>query len=307
MMNIVMLLTPKKQVTILEDTMTIGEAIQIMNVARYTSVPLLDKNGIYIGTLTEGDLLMSLLSVGTRKEWGKMKLKDVKRLRDNDAVRIDAPINHVFEMAINQNFIPIVDDRDMFIGIVTRKDLINYYMSMYNENKEDKATTILNNIKERRSIRRWKQDEVGSDLINQILMAGLVAPSARNRKPVHLILVTREQTRISLASSNQRFKLLDDAPCAIFVYGDTIAEPNDFLLNNNCSAAIENMLLAIEGLGLGGVWIGAHDEEAASLANTVLETPQVMKLYGVIAFGHKDEDKNPNETFDLSKIHNEGW
>lgn len=305
--NIIMLLTPKKQVTVLEDTMTIGEAIQIMNVARYTSVPLLDKDGLYVGTLTEGDLLMSLLASGPRSSWGNMKLKNVSRLRDNDAVRIDAPINSVFETLVNQNFIPIVDDRGMFIGIVTRKDLINYYLSVYNENREDKATTVMNNIKARRSIRKWKTTPVDRSIINQIIMAGLVAPTAKNRKPVNVVLVTRTTIRETLAATNPRFKLLDDAPYALFVYGDTIAESNEFLLNNDCSAAIENMLLAIEGFGLGGVWIGMSDEEIAKEADKLLGVPQVMRLHGIIAFGHKDEEKTSNETFDLGKIHNEGW
>jgi nitroreductase/CBS domain-containing protein len=306
-MNIILLLTPKKQVTTVEEEMTVSEALQVMNVSRYTSVPLLNSEGQYVGTITEGDLLMSLLSQPSTKTWGKLPLKDIKRVRDNVPVKVNAPIDNIFITLINQNFIPILDDRDVFIGIVKRSDLINYYLEQYKESKEDDATTILNNIKARRSIRNWKDDEIDRSIINKIIMSGLVAPSAMNRKPVHIMLVSRDEVREEIVNCHSRFRLLEKAPYALFVYGDTVAEPNELHLNNNCSASIQNMLLAISALGLGGVWIGAGDEAVSKEVSNLLNVPQVMKLYGAIAFGVKNEEKEPNETFDLGKVHYEGW
>ena len=126
-MNVLFLLTPKKNVLFLTLDMDVATALDILKNVRYASVPLLDEEGHYAGTITEGDLLWTLEDNKNDPEVLTKKLKTIKRLRDYKVVRADTALDELYVVAINQNYIPIVDDRDFFIGIVTRKEILMYY------------------------------------------------------------------------------------------------------------------------------------------------------------------------------------
>lgn len=95
---------------------------------RYTSVPILDKTGGYAGTLTEGDLLWFMKNNPSVsfEQANKVKLTDVQMRLNNQAVRIDANMEDLVSLAKVQNFVPVVDDMNRFIGIVRRSDIIDY-------------------------------------------------------------------------------------------------------------------------------------------------------------------------------------
>lgn len=128
-MNILFFLTPKSEVAYIYDTDSLRQALEKMENHRFAAVPIISReDGHYIGTLTEGDLLWNIkerndLSLKAAEE---VPIMDVKRRWDNEPVDVDVNMEDLVNKAMNQNFVPIIDDAKRFIGIITRKDLIQY-------------------------------------------------------------------------------------------------------------------------------------------------------------------------------------
>ena len=127
-MNILFFLTPKEVVTHVEETDTMRQVLEKMEHHGYTAIPLLGVEGKYIGTITEGDLLWFLKdrNFPDLKLLEDMPITSIERRRDNQAVKIDESMENLFDKVMNQNFVPVVDDKKVFIGIVTRKDVLAY-------------------------------------------------------------------------------------------------------------------------------------------------------------------------------------
>lgn len=133
-MNILLFLTPKRDVAYLFDDFTIRQALEKMEYHRYTSIPIINRKGIYIGTLTEGDILWYIknnfnLNIHLAEN---EKMINIPRKQDNQAVTATTDINSVFSMAMKQNFIPVIDDNGTFIGIITRRNIFNYFFNKTN-------------------------------------------------------------------------------------------------------------------------------------------------------------------------------
>lgn len=128
-MNIAFFLTPKAEVARVVTTATVRQAIERMEHHGYTAIPVLDPEGGYAGTLTEGDLLWFMKQHPHIRfdETEEIPLAAVQRRTDVRAVRIDATIDELFERAMDQNFVPVVDDRDAFVGIVRRRTILEHF------------------------------------------------------------------------------------------------------------------------------------------------------------------------------------
>lgn len=105
------------------------QAIEKMEYHKYTSIPMIDKEGKYVGSITEGDLLWGIKNKYNLnlKEAEMVPITEIDRRTDYKAVKADADIEDLVGKAMEQNFVPVVDDQDNFIGIITRKDIIGYY------------------------------------------------------------------------------------------------------------------------------------------------------------------------------------
>lgn len=127
-MNIAFFLLPKNEVIFLSPNSTMRQALERMEYHRYTAVPLLDGEGRYVGTITEGDLLWMLKNTEglTFENTNKIFLKDIPQRLNNQSVRIDAQIQDLIPLVTMQNFVPVVDDKQVFIGIVRRREVIEY-------------------------------------------------------------------------------------------------------------------------------------------------------------------------------------
>ncbi len=132
-MNIAFFLIPKAQVAFLEEDFTVRQALEKMNTHGYTAIPVVSKDGKYLRTVSEGDFLWHLLGAdityGSKgmKEAEQYKLSDVTSSKSNPPVHIMTTIEELLSRAMQQNFIPVIDDSQNFIGIVTRKDIIKHY------------------------------------------------------------------------------------------------------------------------------------------------------------------------------------
>ena len=128
MKSILFFLTPKAMCKYLYDDYTIRQALEKMETAGYAALPILNRKGQYRGTLTEGDLLWALKNMCNMdmRQAEQKKIMDISRRRDNVPVRITASMHDLVERASHQNSVPVVDDYGAFIGLVTRKAIVNY-------------------------------------------------------------------------------------------------------------------------------------------------------------------------------------
>ena len=132
-MNIAYFLLPKNRVAYLYDDYTFRQGLEKMRHHGYTAIPVISRDGKYVGTVSEGDFLWRLVSderdnrTCSMKELEQLRVRDILRETQYLPVRITVSMEELLSSAMNQNFIPVVDDIGSFIGIVTRKDIIRYF------------------------------------------------------------------------------------------------------------------------------------------------------------------------------------
>lgn len=134
-MNIAFFLVPKGEVICLNMNASVRQALEKMEYHRHSAIPLIDNEGKYAGTLTEGDLLWAIKNTPnfSFNEMERIKISNLTRHVTNTPVPINAEIEDLLSLAITQNFIPVVDDHNIFIGIIRRRDIIEYYVKPKNE------------------------------------------------------------------------------------------------------------------------------------------------------------------------------
>ena len=128
-MNILFFLTPKSEVAYIHDDESLRQVLEKMEYHKYSAVPIISRQGTYVGTITEGDLLWYIknqLDLNLQ-EARRILITKVPRRSDNTPVSIDSNMEDLLDKAMKQNFVPVLDDKKSFIGIVTRKDIMKYF------------------------------------------------------------------------------------------------------------------------------------------------------------------------------------
>lgn len=132
-MNIALFLLPKAEVSYLRDDMTMRQGLEKLRRSGYSAIPVIDEEDRYVGVVSEGDFLWNILAHNesledvTMKKLEHMTVRDIIQCGKIKAVCIDTDMEQLLEQAKNQNFVPVIDDRSVFIGIVTRRDIITYF------------------------------------------------------------------------------------------------------------------------------------------------------------------------------------
>ena len=128
MNNILFFLTPKALCAYLYDDYTIRQALEKMESAGYATLPILNRRGEYRGTLSEGDVLWAMKNMCymDMRQAEARRIMEIPRRRDNVPVRVTTTMHDLVDRATTQNFVPVVDDKDTFIGIVRRGAIIQY-------------------------------------------------------------------------------------------------------------------------------------------------------------------------------------
>lgn len=131
-MNAAFFLIPKSQVATLEDDDTFRQGLEKMRYHGYTAIPVLTKQGKYVGTLSEGDLLWNLVDIGgaSMEECEDLHIADILKPDRNPPVKITAKADELLEGLMTHNFLPVTDDNGAFIGIVTRNRMLDYYKNI---------------------------------------------------------------------------------------------------------------------------------------------------------------------------------
>ena len=122
-MNVIGMMRPKYSTTYLEAEDTLRDGLDIMRKSGYTAVPVIDREGKYVGTVKEGDFLWKLLE-HDENVLDEVRIKDIIRLGWNLAATDEENADSLINRAMIQNFVPVVDDRGCYIGIITRRDII---------------------------------------------------------------------------------------------------------------------------------------------------------------------------------------
>ena len=165
-------------------------------------------------------------------------------------------------------------------------------------------------IFERRSIRSYTGERVSDGDMKTILMAGMAAPSAMNSQPWEFLVVRDRDMLGRLSKVQPYWTMLDKADAAVIVLGNIRAyksKTKDFFIQD-CSAATENMLLAATALGLGAVWLGLYPKaEPQAALRQLLQIPEDIVPFSVIALGHPKEQKARHEIYDESRVHLEQY
>lgn len=136
-MNLLFLLHPKSTVAYLTSNVTVRQGLEKMRAHGYTAIPVINPEGEYVGTVSEGDFLYAVCEYsrgGNLKQLEKIRLTEIMRDKRDKAVTVSEKMDELLLLIMQQNFVPVVDDRNTFIGIVTRRDIIKYY---YNKEKKE--------------------------------------------------------------------------------------------------------------------------------------------------------------------------
>ena len=128
MNNILFFLKPKAMCAFLYDDYTLRQALEKMESAGFAALPILNKRGEYRGTLTEGDLLWAVknLCYMDMRQAEAHRIMEISHRKDHVPVKVTASMYDLVERASSQNIVPVVDDKDTFIGIITRRSIIEY-------------------------------------------------------------------------------------------------------------------------------------------------------------------------------------
>ena len=134
-MNALFLLKSKATVALIYDNNTLRQGLEKMRIHGYTAIPVINSQGDYIGSISEGDFLWYMVNENTTdiKDLEDTTVINILRPGWNPAVRVDVSMEELLDRAMNQNFVPVVDDRNKFIGIITRKDILSYFANKYVE------------------------------------------------------------------------------------------------------------------------------------------------------------------------------
>lgn len=160
----------------------------------------------------------------------------------------------------------------------------------------------------RRSIRKYVKKEIPGGTMKKILKAGMYAPSARNYQPWYFIVLNQQEILDKVTLFHPYSSMLPKASAGIVVCGDLNIEPTEAYINQDCSAATQNILLAAHDLGLGTVWLGLYPREKRMQGmKDLLKLPHYILPVSLIAIGYPGEEKPVPNRYREDRIRFNSW
>lgn len=163
-------------------------------------------------------------------------------------------------------------------------------------------------ILNRKSIRKYTDEKVSDEIVEELLKAGMQAPSAGNEQPWEFVVLRDKEIMKKITEFHPYSKMLLNTDVAIVVCGDVSKEVFEGFWVQDCSAATENILLAAEDKGLGAVWLGVYPiEERVGATKELLKLPESVIPLSIIAVGYPDENRKTVSRFNKERIHYDRW
>lgn len=162
-------------------------------------------------------------------------------------------------------------------------------------------------IFERVSVRQYAQEPVPDEMVTRLLKAAMAAPSARNAQPWEFIVVKDRQMLKKMSVVSDYTHMLEYAGAGFVVLGDLRISEKEYILQD-CSAAVENLLLEAESLGLGGCWLGVCPRQSRmETVRELFELPEHILPVCLVSVGFPEKKPAPKEKFDERKVHYERY
>ncbi len=160
----------------------------------------------------------------------------------------------------------------------------------------------------RRSIRKYTAQPVSEETIRELLEAAMSAPSAGNQQPWEFVVINDRKILDEIPQVHPYAQMCRQAPVAILVCGDLQREAHKGFWVQDCSAATENLLIAVNEKGLGAVWVGVYPrEDRVEGLRKLIQLPEHIIPFALIPIGYPAEKKPPGNRFDSARVHNNKW
>lgn len=173
---------------------------------------------------------------------------------------------------------------------------------------ENKPRIILESIRTRRSIRKFTREKVSKEHLRCILESAMFAPSAVNKQPWNFIVIDERQTLDAIPAIHSAAAMAAEAPLAILVCGNRDQAYKPEFMDQDCSAAIMNILHAAHGLGLGAVWCGVHpSRERSEGLSELLHIPKHISPFGLVVIGHPASSPTQPERWNPAMVYSNRW
>lgn len=170
------------------------------------------------------------------------------------------------------------------------------------------AMEILQAIKTRRSIRKYQDKAIPTEVIKDILEAAMFAPSAGNEQPWQFVILEERNLLDAVPSICPTASMCRHSPAAILVCSDSTLEKYPDFWVQDCSAAVENMLLAAHALGIGAVWAGIYPlKERIEGFRKLLTLPEEITPFALVTLGYPDEQPALPQRYRKDRVHYNGW
>ncbi|MGB2579951.1 nitroreductase [Elusimicrobium simillimum] len=163
-------------------------------------------------------------------------------------------------------------------------------------------------IFKRRSIRKYKNIPLDQAQVEALLRAAMAAPTGRNIQDWRFVVVRERGNLQKIMLAHPYAKMVETAPLAIIVCSDFIVDNAARFWEVDCAAAIQNIMIAATGMGLGSVWLGVSNDKARLEGiKKYFELPENIMPVGIVVVGTADEEKQPEDRYDPAKVHYEKW
>jgi nitroreductase len=163
---------------------------------------------------------------------------------------------------------------------------------------------------ERRSYRIYQDKPVPEDMIGTLLKAGMVAPSARNSQPWEFLVMQDHDKKAQVSKLVSYWSMLEKAPLGILVMANRNgyrASTKEFFIQD-CAASTQNILLAAEAIGLGGVWLGLYPKmDKVEAIREIYRIPEHILPFSLLSIGYPDKKLHPHTTFHAHKVHRDAY
>ena len=166
----------------------------------------------------------------------------------------------------------------------------------------------MRSILERRSIRKYTDEPISEADLKDLMKAAMAAPTAGNQQPWEFIITRDKADMEAITKVHPYANSLLGAPAAIIVCGDLERQQWKGYWVQDCSAATENILIAVQEKGLGSVWLGVYPlDDRVEGIRKIYGLPENIVPFAVLPIGHPAESKGPSDRFDDSRIHWDSW
>lgn len=166
----------------------------------------------------------------------------------------------------------------------------------------------LDAIKTRRSIRKFKPQIISREIMLELLEAAMFAPSAGNEQPWQFVVLDDRKVLDDVPRFCSTAAMCRQSPTAVLVCGDATLEKYPGFWVQDCSAAVENLLLAAHARGLGAVWVGIYPlSDRVEAFRRLLSLPREITPFALVALGYPDETPAMPRRYKEERVHYNGW